>query len=325
MNHPYERLSPDLILDAIEDVGFEVNGSLLPLNSYENRVLQIGLEEQTPIIAKFYRPNRWSDAAILEDHHFSLELAEQEIPVVAPLLDEQQQSLFEYQGFRFALYPRQGGRSPNLENPDHLEWIGRFLGRIHAVGASQPFQHRETLSVDALGWQSLTWLRESGMLPPEITSTYLALCENLLSQIDDIFTTHGFQQLRLHGDCHPGNILWTDQGPHFVDMDDCRTGPAIQDFWMLLSGDRQEMTLQLSELIEGYRLFHDFDTRELVLIEPLRSLRLIHYSAWLARRWDDPAFPRAFPWFNTGAYWQEQLGILQQQQELLSQPALTLF
>ncbi|WP_457670455.1 serine/threonine protein kinase [Thiolapillus sp.] len=325
MNHPYERLSPDLILDAIEDVGFEVNGSLLPLNSYENRVLQIGLEEQTPIIAKFYRPNRWSDAAILEDHHFSLELAEQEIPVVAPLLDEQQQSLFEYQGFRFALYPRQGGRSPNLENPDHLEWIGRFLGRIHAVGASQPFQHRETLSVDALGWQSLTWLRESGMLPPEITSTYLALCENLLSQIDDIFTTHGFQQLRLHGDCHPGNILWTDQGPHFVDMDDCRTGPAIQDFWMLLSGDRQEMTLQLSELIEGYRLFHDFDTRELVLIEPLRSLRLIHYSAWLARRWDDPAFPRAFPWFNTGAYWQEQLGILQQQQESLSQPALTLF
>ena len=325
MSHPYDRLSPDLILDAIESVGFEVNGSLLPLNSYENRVLQIGLEEQAPIIAKFYRPSRWSDAAILEDHHFSLELAEQEIPVVAPLLDEQQQSLFEYQGFRFSLYPRQGGRSPNLENPDHLEWIGRFLGRIHAVGASQPFQHRETLSVDSLGWQSLAWLRESGMLPPEIASTYLALCENLLSQIDDIFTARGFGQLRLHGDCHPGNILWTDQGPHFVDMDDCRTGPAIQDFWMLLSGDRQEMTLQLSELIEGYRLFHDFDIRELVLIEPLRSLRLIHYSTWLARRWDDPAFPKAFPWFSTGAYWQEQIAILEQQKNLLSEAPLRVY
>ena len=325
MNHPYERLSPDLILDAIESVGFEVNGSLLPLNSYENRVLQIGLEEQAPIIAKFYRPGRWSNAAILEDHHFSLELAEQEIPVVAPLLDNNRQSLFEYQDFRFALYPRQGGRSPNLENPDHLEWIGRFLGRIHAVGAGRPFQHREALSVDVLGWQSLAWLRESGILPPEIASSYMALCKSLLLQIDDIFATHGFQQLRLHGDCHPGNILWTDQGPHFVDMDDCRSGPAIQDFWMLLSGDRQEMTLQLSELVAGYRLFHDFDTRELLLIEPLRCLRLIHYSTWLARRWDDPAFPKAFPWFNTGAYWQEQLTILEQQQELLSQPAIMLF
>ena len=325
MNHPYERLSPDLILDAIESVGFEVNGSLLPLNSYENRVLQIGLEEQAPIIAKFYRPGRWSNAAILEDHHFSLELAEQEIPVVAPLLDNNRQSLFEYQDFRFALYPRQGGRSPNLENPDHLEWIGRFLGRIHAVGAGRPFQHREALSVDVLGWQSLAWLRESGILPPEIASSYMALCKSLLLQIDDIFAAHDFQQLRLHGDCHPGNILWTDQGPHFVDMDDCRSGPAIQDFWMLLSGDRQEMTLQLSELVEGYRLFHDFNTRELLLIEPLRCLRLIHYSTWLARRWDDPAFPKAFPWFNTGAYWQEQLAILEQQKELLGQPAIMLF
>lgn len=325
MSHPYDRLSPDLILDAVESAGFEVNGSLLPLNSYENRVLQIGLEERAPIIAKFYRPDRWSDDAILEDHAYSLELASQEIPVVPPLLDDKQQSLFEHQGFRFALYPRQGGRSPNLENPDHLEWIGRFLGRIHAVGTSRPFVHRETLSVDALGWQSLAWLRQSGMLPLETANAYLSLCEDLLTRIDGIFSSHPFNQLRLHGDCHPGNILWTDQGPHFVDMDDCRNGPAIQDFWMLLSGDRQEMTLQLSELIEGYRLFHDFDTRELALIEPLRTLRLIHYSTWLARRWDDPAFPKAFPWFNTGAYWQEQLAILVQQKELLDQPALMLF
>ncbi|WP_456405334.1 serine/threonine protein kinase [Thiolapillus sp.] len=325
MSHPYDRLSPDLILDAIESAGFEVNGSLLPLNSYENRVLQIGLEEQAPIIAKFYRPERWSDEAILEDHAYSLELAEQEIPVVPPLVDDHKQTLFEYQGFRFALYRRQGGRSPNLEDPDHLEWIGRFLGRIHAVGASQPFEHRETLSVDGLGWQSISWLRESGMLPLETANAYLALCEELLTRIDEIFARHDFKQLRLHGDCHPGNILWTDQGPHFVDLDDCRNGPAIQDFWMLLSGDRQEMTLQLSDLIEGYRLFHDFDTRELALIEPLRTLRLIHYSTWLARRWDDPAFPKAFPWFNTGAYWQEQLTILEQQKELLDQPPLMVF
>lgn len=325
MSHPYDRLSPDLILDAIESIGFEVNGSLLPLNSYENRVLQIGLEEKPPIIAKFYRPDRWSNDAILEDHQFSLALAAQEIPVVPPLLDEKNQSLFEYQGFRFAVYPRQGGRSPNLENPDHLEWIGRFLGRIHAVGASRLFQYRETLSVDSLGWKSFHWLRESGILPPETTTAYLAVCEALLTRMDDIFMSVDFKPLRLHGDCHPGNILWTDQGPHFVDMDDCRNGPAIQDFWMLLSGDRQEMTLQLSELIEGYRLFHDFDTRELALIEPLRSLRLIHYSTWLARRWDDPAFPKAFPWFNTGAYWQEQLTILQRQMELLNEPPLMLF
>ncbi len=325
MSHPYDALSPDLILDAVESVGFEVNGSMLALNSYENRVLQIGLEEQQPVIAKFYRPQRWTDEAILEDHLYSMELAEQEIPVVAPLRNQQQQSLFEYQGFRFALYPRQGGRSPNLENLDHLEWIGRFLGRIHAVGASKPFVHRENLDVQSLGWQSIHWLKAQDILPPEHAAQYLALCEALLHQIDDIFAQQELNSLRLHGDCHPGNILWTDQGPHFVDMDDCRNGPAIQDLWMLLSGDRQEMSLQLSELLEGYRLFQDFDSRQLQLIEPLRSLRLIHYSTWLARRWDDPAFPKAFPWFNTSAYWQEQIAILEQQQQLLQQPPLSVY
>jgi Ser/Thr protein kinase RdoA (MazF antagonist) len=325
MSHPYDALSPDLILDAVESIGFEVNGSMLALNSYENRVLQIGIEDQAPVIAKFYRPQRWTNEAILEDHQYSLELAEQEIPVVAPLLDEQQQSLFTYQGFRFALYPRQGGRCPNLENPDHLEWIGRFLGRIHATGASKAFEHRESLDVQNLGWQSIHWLKGEDILPPEHAPQYLLLCESLLKQIDEIFARHEFSHLRLHGDCHPGNILWTDQGPHFVDMDDCRNGPAIQDLWMLLSGDRQEMSIQLSELLEGYRLFHDFDTRQLALIEPLRSLRLIHYSTWLARRWDDPAFPKAFPWFNTSAYWQEQIGILEHQQQLLQQPALMVY
>ncbi len=324
-DHPYDRLSPDLILDAVESAGFQVDGTLLPLNSYENRVLQVGLDEKPPLVAKFYRPGRWTDEAILEDHAFSLELAEQEIPVVPPLVDSEGRSLFEHQGFRFALYPRQGGRSPNLEDPDNLEWIGRFIGRIHAVGASRAFRHRETLDVDSLGWQSTQWLRGSPLLPAEIATSYLSLAEDLLTSIDQIFDNLDFRPLRLHGDCHPGNILWTDQGPHFVDMDDCRNGPAIQDLWMLLSGDRQEMTCQLAELLEGYRQFHDFDTRELALIEPLRSLRLIHYNAWLARRWDDPAFPRAFPWFGTPAYWQEQLGLLRQQQHLLREPPLMLF
>ena len=325
MSHPYDRLSPDLILDAVESAGFEVDGTLLPLNSYENRVLQVGLEEKPPLVAKFYRPGRWTDEAILEDHAFSLELAEQEIPVVPPLRDGDGRSLFEHQGFRFALYPRQGGRSPNLEDPDNLEWIGRFIGRIHAVGASRAFRHRENLDVDSLGWQSIRWLRDSPLLPAEIAGSYLGLAEELLTSIDRTFDELDFRPLRLHGDCHPGNILWTDRGPHFVDMDDCRNGPAIQDLWMLLSGDRQEMTGQLAELLEGYRQFHDFDTRELALIEPLRSLRLIHYNAWLARRWDDPAFPRAFPWFGTSAYWQEQLAILQQQKESLRQPPLMVF
>ncbi len=309
----------------MESQGFEVNGTLLPLNSYENRVLQVGLEERPPLIAKFYRPGRWTDEAILEDHAFSLELAAQEIPVVPPLVDSRGRSLFEHRGFRFALYPRQGGRSPNLEDPDNLEWIGRFIGRIHAAGASRTFRHRETLDVDSLGWQSIHWLRGSPLLPAEIAASYLSLAEDLLESIDQVFDGLDFRPLRLHGDCHPGNILWTDQGPHFVDMDDCRNGPAIQDLWMLLYGDRQEMTGQLAELLEGYRQFQDFDTRELALIEPLRSLRLIHYNAWLARRWDDPAFPRAFPWFGTPAYWQEQLAILQQQKEMLRQPPLMVF
>ncbi len=325
MSHPYERLSPDLILDAIEARGFETDGSLLALNSYENRVLQVGVEDNPPLIAKFYRPDRWADEAIQEDHSFSLELAAQEIPVVPPLLDSSGDSLFRHQGFRFALYPRQGGRSPNLEDPDNLQWIGRFIGRIHAVGAAQPFRHRENLTPRTLGWSALEYLQDSEFLAADVRTSYLALCRELLEAIDDLFQQQEIRNIRLHGDCHPGNILWTDDGPHFVDMDDCRNGPAIQDLWMLLSGDRQEMTLQLSELLEGYRMFHDFDSRELALIEPLRSLRLIHYSAWLARRWDDPAFPRAFPWFGDSAYWQEQFTILQQQREMLKQQPLMLF
>lgn len=325
MSHPYEALSPDdLILDAVESAGHDVDGSLLALNSYENRVLQVGRVDQPPLIAKFYRPQRWSDEAILEDHAFSLELAGQEISTVPPLADHKGSTLFEHEGFRFAHYPRLGGRTPDLENLDHLQWIGRFLGRIHAVGAARPFRHREALDVEPLGWPSRTFLQQSKLLPDDLRHEYQQLTKQLLAQAQQLFDQSNFLPIRLHGDCHPGNILWTDAGPHFVDMDDCRLGPAIQDLWMLLSGDWREMTLQLDALLEGYRLFHHFDRRELILIEALRTLRLIHYSAWLARRWDDPAFPRAFSWFGTRAWWQELLGILRDQQRAMEQPPLAL-
>lgn len=325
MSHDYDRLSPDLILDAIDSKGFETNGSLLALNSYENRVLQVGIEEKPPIIAKFYRPHRWSTATIMEDHQFSLALANAEIPVVAPLADDNAQTLFEYEGFLFALFPRQGGRAPDLDNPDSLEWIGRFLGRIHQLGKSEQFQHRPETDVQTLGSAPSEWLLNSDMLPLEFENQYQQLTTQLLEHIGNTFTQKSPATQRLHGDVHAGNILWTDNGPHFVDMDDCRTGPAIQDLWMLLSGDRQEMTMQISDLLDGYRMFCDFDVRELALIEPLRTLRLIHYTVWLAKRWQDPAFPKAFPWFNSHSYWQEHIQTLQEQQRALDLPALMVY
>lgn len=323
---PYQDLTPDLILDAVESFGVRVSGSILALNSYENRIYQIGLEEGAPLVAKFYRPGRWSNAAILEEHAFALELAEHEIPVVAPLQDAEGRTLLEYGGYRFALFPRRGGRWPELDNPDNLLWLGRFIGRIHAVGAVRPFQHRPALTVESFGTESLRYLMEHGFVPKPLEREYRNLVEELLRQIRGVFAEVGpVRSIRVHGDCHPGNILWTDHGPHFVDLDDCRMAPAIQDLWMLLSGDRPQMTVQLSDLLEGYEEFHEFDRRELRLIEPLRTLRMIHYSAWLARRWNDPAFPRNFPWFNTRKYWEEQVVFLREQAERLEEPALQLY
>ena len=324
MNSPvdYSGLTPDTLLDAVEDCGYRTDGRLLALNSYENRVYQVGVEDETPVIAKIYRPGRWSNEAILEEHAFALELAGAEIPVVAPL-SINGSTLHDWQGYRLAVYPRQGGHWPELNSREEREWMGRFISRMHAVGASRPFSHRPVLDIESFGYQSRIFLLENNFIPAHIENAYSTLSQDLLAQISAIFAGAGnIRQLRLHGDCHPGNILWTEQGPHFVDLDDCRTGPAIQDLWMLISGDRHEMQSQLIDIIEGYNQFHDFDTRELQLIEPLRTLRIIHYAAWLSRRWEDPAFPRAFPWFNTARYWEDHILALREQASLLNEPAV---
>lgn len=319
----FRELTPDTFLDAIESTGRWCDGRFLALNSYENRVYQIGIEEDVPIIAKFYRPQRWSDAAILEEHAFTLTLAGEEIPVIAPLANDQGETLHRHGPFRFALYPRRGGHPPELDNPEHLEQLGRFVARIHNLGELKPFEHRPTLDIDSFGHRPRRYLLDSGLIPEHLLEAYEGLSRDLLVQIEAIFDSgEPPRPLRLHGDCHPGNILWTDDGPHIVDFDDARMGPAIQDLWMFLSGDRPYMTARLADLLEGYTQFRDFDPAELRLIEPLRTLRMIHYAAWLARRWDDPAFPLAFPWFNTLQYWEDHVLSLREQAALLNERPL---
>lgn len=322
--HPYETLGHGSVMDAVESLGLLPDGHVLALNSYENRVFQIGIEDHPGVVGKFYRPGRWSSEAILEEHAFSLALAAEEIPVVPPLVFDQQ-TLFHHQGFRFAVFPRRGGRAPDLEDLDHLEWIGRFIGRIHLLGQAVPFQHRHRLTPGEFGRRAREQVLNSPLLPPEHAQVYRALSSTLLEVVGQRFARIDPRLIRLHGDCHPGNILWTGEGPHFVDMDDSCNGPAIQDLWMLLSGEREEMTLQLDALLSGYRTFHDIDPAELELIEPLRALRQLHYTAWLATRWDDPAFPMAFHWFNQPGYWETHLNDLQQQLLRIDQPALQLF
>ena len=322
MAHPFSTLTPDLVLDTLESAGLRCDGRLLALNSFENRVYQVGQEEGAPVIAKFYRPERWSEAAILEEHAFTLELAAREIPVVPPLA-LLGKTLHEFAGFRFAVYPRQGGRPPELDDADTLEWMGRFMGRIHAVGATLAFVHRPALDIETFGVEPRTYLLENNWIPPELLSAWESVSAQALEGVRHCFARAGkVHTLRLHGDCHMGNVLWTDDGPHFVDFDDCRTGPAVQDLWMLLSGERDAMARQLSDVLAGYEDFYEFDRRELHLIEALRTLRLLHYSAWLARRWDDPAFPAAFPWFNTQHYWQDRILELREQVALMQEPPL---
>ncbi len=322
---PYQDLTPDRILNAVESLGLRCDGRLLALNSYENRVYQVGIEESAPVIAKFYRPLRWTDEAILEEHRFTLELAERELPVVAPLVDQTGCTLHEFEGFRFTISPRQPGRAPELDDPDTLEWMGRFIGRIHAVGAIEPFVHRPTITIETFGVEPYRYIIANGFIPPDLEAAYISTVEDALQRVRAAFArAEPVALIRLHGDCHPGNVLWSDAGPHFVDFDDCRMGPAMQDIWMLLSGDRGSMTRQLSDFMEGYREFHDFNPRELLLVEALRTLRLIHYSGWLAQRWNDPAFPASFPWFNTQHYWQEQILALREQAALMDEPPLVL-
>ena len=321
-SHPYSTLTPDVVLDALESVGLRGDGRMIALNSYENRVYQVFLEAGPPVVTKFYRPARWTDAQIHEEHAFVAELAEREIPVVAPLVLDGR-SLGEHAGFRFAVYPRRGGRTPELEDPDTLEWIGRFIGRIHAVGALQPFVERPGLGIGSFGTEPRDWLLEHDFIPHDLVAAWTSAVELALDGVRRCYERAGdVRTLRLHGDCHGGNVLWTDAGPHFVDFDDSRMGPAMQDLWMLLSGDRTAMTKQLSDVLAGYEDFFEFDRRELALVEALRTLRLIHYSAWIARRWDDPAFPAAFPWFNTQRYWQDRVLELKEQIALMDEAPL---
>ena len=310
---PYEALTPDCVLNAVESAGYHCDGRMLALNSYENRVYQVGIENEAApdrpafLVVKFYRPSRWSDEQILEEHEFAFELEAAEIPVIAPL-SEGASSLRKFEGFRFALFPRRGGRAPELDNPDVLEWIGRFIGRLHACGSTRGFRQRPAIDFESFGERPVRFLLESDFIPPDLFEPYRAAAQAALEAVGEAFERAGtIESIRLHGDCHPGNILWTDAGPHFVDLDDARMGPAVQDLWMLLSGDRASMTRQFSDVLAGYEDFMDFDRRQLHLVEALRTLRIIHYAAWIAQRWDDPAFPATFTWFNTQRYWEEHI------------------
>ena len=336
----FETLTPDVVMDALASVGLYGDGRQLALSSYENRVYQLHLEDGPVVVAKFYRPGRWSEAQILEEHTFSAELMAAEIPVIGPLT-LQGTTLNHFGGFAFSVSPSRGGRAPELDDPDVLEWIGRFLARIHTVGAAKPFATRPALDLQTFGIDSREWLLSHDQVPLDVQSAWSRVSQSALDLIAGytcLNQTDGerdlaiepIKRLRLHGDCHPGNILWTPldapessaPGPHFVDMDDARSGPAVQDLWMLLSGDRSQRSRQLGALVDGYEQFREFDRRELALIEPLRTLRLIHYSAWLARRWSDPTFPINFPWFGSSDYWQGQVQMLEEQIEAMQEEPL---
>lgn len=323
---PFAGLDPDRVIRAVEATGCRSDARVLALNSYENRVYQVGIEDAEPVVVKFYRPGRWTDAQILEEHLFNRQLAELEIPAVPPLADEHGTTLHNDGDFRYAIYPRHGGRAPDTEDMDALAVLGRYLARIHRVGNLEPFQVRPAFSVQEFGHDSREFLLRGDFVPVDLRPAYETLTADLLGRIErDFPPLSSFHSLRLHGDCHMGNVLWRDEIPHFVDFDDARSGPAIQDLWMLLSGERHERTAQLSEVLDGYAQFADFDNRELVLIEPLRTLRIMHHAAWIGRRWSDPAFPRAFPFFADQRFFSEHILSLREQMAALDEPALEVF
>jgi len=319
----YKNLGPNDIIMAVENEGFKCDGHIFALNSYENRVYQIGVEDNEPVIAKFYRPARWSDAAILEEHQFSYDLAEHEIPVITPLVNKDGDSLRHHANFRFALYPRRGGRAPELENSEHLILLGRFIARMHNVGASKQYENRPYIDIQSYGIDAYQYLLANKFIPIELENTYQSLSEDIILRINRCYERAGnISNIRLHGDCHHSNILLRDDILFILDFDDARMGPAIQDLWMFLSGDRDYMTARLADLLEGYTEFRELDIRELHIVEALRTLRLLHYSAWIARRWDDPAFPLAFPHFNTQHYWEDHILTLREQAALMDEPPL---
>jgi Ser/Thr protein kinase RdoA (MazF antagonist) len=322
--HPYDRLTPDMVIDAVESVGYLCDARLLALNSYENRVYQVGIEDSAPLIAKFYRPERWSEAQIREEHSFSLELQDAEISVVAPLVDDSGDSLHSFEGFKFALFPRRGGYPPELDNLDNMLVLGRTVGRIHAVGRAGHFTERVQISVEHMLTRNREFLLD-GFIPQALIPAYETLTADLQQSVSTIYAeVQPDDLIRVHGDCHVGNILWRDDTAHFVDLDDCCTAPAVQDLWMFLNGERPDRQLQLSELVEGYSEFCDFDPRQIRWVEALRTMRLIHYAGWLARRWEDPAFPRSFTWFNTERYWADHILELREQMSAMQEEPLQL-
>ncbi len=321
--HPYSTLSPDVVMDAIESIGYQCDARNLELNSYENRVYQVGIEEAEPIVAKFYREHRWTDAQILEEHTFTQELADNDITAVPPIKIDGR-TLHEYQGFRFSVYERRGGRAPALDDNTSLTILGRYIGRIHGVAKTRTFKVRPRISIEEFGDSASAFLLENDFIPRDLCPAYESVAHGLLEDLRGVLT-EPVTTIRLHGDCHMGNVLWREEMPHFVDFDDARTGPAIQDLWMMLSGDPETQSEQMRHILKGYRDFADFEYAQLRLIEPLRTLRMMHHAAWLARRWDDPAFPRAFPFFNTERYWSEHVLELREQWSRLAEPTLTVY
>lgn len=318
----YLNLEPEQILATLEDLGFHCDGRFLTLNSYENRVYQVSIEDGPPVVAKFYRPGRWTDEAILEEHAFSAELAALDIPVVAPLISNGN-TLHRSGPFRVSVSPCKGGRSPDLDNRDLMRQLGRLIARIHLAGEASDFKHRPALDIESYGYRSADYLLDNRFIPEEMTEVYASIVEHLFDEIENSFDrAAGIRDIRLHADFHPGNVLVNEDQLHIVDLDDARIGPAVQDIWMFLSGDRHEQTPQLDNLLEGYTEFRSFDARELHVIEALRSLRILHYAAWIARRWEDPAFKTAFPWFDSRRYWDEHILTLREQVALMQEPPL---
>ncbi|MGI9308782.1 MAG: serine/threonine protein kinase [Gammaproteobacteria bacterium] len=315
----YQELQPDDIISAVEALGYPCDGRFLALNSYENRVYQVGVEDQPALVVKFYRPGRWTDAGIQEEHDFTIDLAEQDIPVVIPI-EHNGVTLHHHEAFRYAVYQSYGGHAPELDDYELLAQLGRLVGRIHLLGETARFEHRPELNLQSFGIESHDYLLDNDFIPADLEPAYTSICADLFTAIPACYERAGAtRNIRLHGDFHPGNVLNRNHVLHIVDFDDARTGPPVQDLWMFLSGDRDEQEPQLAELLDGYTEFRSFDTRELNLIEALRTLRLMHYAAWLARRWEDPAFKHAFPWFNSQRYWDDHILALREQSALMQE------
>jgi len=319
---PFAGLSPEVVLDALASAGFDPDGGLLALNSYENRVYQVR-STQGLLILKFYRAGRWSDEQILEEHEFTAELAAAELPVAAPLRVEGR-TLLSYREFRFAVFPWLKGRSPELDAPEARTMLGRAIARIHRIGAVRPFAVRPHLTVQRLGHAARAAVLSSDLLPQSLAERYAQASSQLLQQIEELLGSVGpVSEVRIHGDLHLGNLLWNEHGPVFVDLDDCMMGPRIQDLWMLLSGSPWDQQRQWQEILTGYQQFADFDFREVRMVEPLRGLRMLHHAAWVAQRWEDPAFPRAFPWFGETRNWESYVtDLFEQSITIQNQPLL---